>query len=460
MSTRDEARAHADAAVTSGRFIDLLAGLVCCRSESQEASQAPELAAYLNHHLIPLLTPLGFDCEVMDNPHGGPILLAERIEDADRPTVLSYGHGDVIRGQDDQWSQGMEPFTLTQRGDRLYGRGTADNKSQHLINILALKAVLETRGHLGFNMRLLIEMSEETGSPGLDAFCDAHRDRLAADVLIASDGPRLDRKVPTVFLGARGAMNFDLAVNLRDGAQHSGNWGGLLADPAQRLVHALATICDARGAIRIPDWRPTSLTEDIRALIRDLPASDGSGPAIDPDWGEPDLTPAERVLGWNSFAILAMHSGRPEAPVNAIAGSARATCQLRYVVGTDPAAILPALRAHLDAGGFADVVIEGADEPLWPATRSDPDHPWVRMVMASLASAGKPPHLVPNLGGSLPNHVFAKTLDLPTIWIPHSYRGCAQHAPDEHTRLSLCRNALELMTGLFWDIGATESPPT
>ncbi len=459
MNPRDTALARADALIADGTFTDWLAKLVACPTESQNPDRRAVLQQYIHDTLPPLLAPLGAQITRFDNPapEGGPFLLAERIENPDLPTVFSYGHGDVIRGQDDQWRDGLTPFSLTAEGDRLYGRGTADNKSQHLINLLALRSVLETRGCLGFNLKLLIEMSEETGSPGLDRFCADNRDRLAADVLIASDGPRLDAQVPTIFMGTRGAINFDLAIRLRDGAHHSGNWGGLLADPAQRLIHAIATICDARGAICIPEWRPDSLTPDIRALIRDLPASDGSGPAIDPDWGEPGLTPSERVLGWNSFAVLAMTSGNPGAPVNAISGEARATCQLRFVTGTDAAGILPALRRHLDAQGFTDILIEGADRVLFPATRLDPSHPWVQTVRRSIeTTAGAPAHVVPNLAGSLPNHVFSDILGLPTVWVPHSYRGCSQHAPDEHTLLSLCHDGLRVMTGLFWDIGATD----
>ena len=125
------------------------------------------------------------------------------------PTVLSYGHGDVIRAQTDQWRDGLHPFTLVEEGDRLYGRGTADNKGQHLINIAALEAVIAARGRLGFNCRMVIETGEETGSPGLHDFFAAQKDALSADVLIASDGPRLQPETPTMFMGSRGGVTFD-----------------------------------------------------------------------------------------------------------------------------------------------------------------------------------------------------------------------------------------------------------
>ena len=149
------------------------------------------------------------------------------------------------------------------------------------------------------------------------------------DVFIASDGPRVHPDHPTAALGCRGAVNFDLVCDLRHGAHHSGNWGGALADPAMILAQALATIVTPEGAITVPEWRP----DPPRPLIRDLLskiALDGGpeGPAVDAGWGEPGLTSAERVYAWNSFAVLALHAGQPEAPLNAIAPSARAHCQL------------------------------------------------------------------------------------------------------------------------------------
>jgi acetylornithine deacetylase/succinyl-diaminopimelate desuccinylase-like protein len=144
----------------------------------------------------------------------------------------------------------------------------------------------------------------------------------------------------------------------------------------------------------------------------------------------------------------------PAAPVNAISGMARATCQLRFVTGTDDADILPALRRHLDAEGFDRVRLEPEASGFFPATRSSPDDPWVARVASSLErTIGAAVHLAPNLGGSLPNHVFLETLGLPTIWIPHSYGGCNQHAPDEHMLIPVARQALGLMAGLYWDLG-------
>jgi acetylornithine deacetylase/succinyl-diaminopimelate desuccinylase-like protein len=454
--TREHAVAGAERAFDDGSFAALLARRVAIRSESQDPARADELRQYVEGELAASLATLGFSCRLLDNPveGAGPFLLATRAEAGASTTVLGYGHGDVIRGQDAQWTRGA-PWTLTQDGERWYGRGTADNKGQHTINEVALRAALHVRGRLGFNLKWLIETGEEVGSPGLRELCARERDALAADVLIASDGPRLAPARPTVFLGSRGAQNFDLTVDLRAGAHHSGNWGGLIANPGIVLAHALASITGPRGEIRVPEWRPDSLTPSVRRAIADLEVDGGSdGPVVDAQWGEPGLTPAERVFGWCSFEVLAFRTGNPDHPVNAIPGRASAHCQLRFVVGVDPADIVPALQRHLARAGFAQVRVTPAREGFFPATRLDPDHPWVRRVTRSLErTTGKRVAVLPNLGGSLPNDVFADILGLPTVWIPHSYAGCSQHAPDEHLLAPVAREALAMMAGLYWDLG-------
>ena len=455
--SRSVAIAAAEKYFDSGGFLADLARRVAIPTESQNPARGPELRAYLESEMSESLARIGATSRVFDNPRGsgGPFLVAELIEDPKRPTVLLYGHGDVIRGQENEWRTGLGPWTVRQEGERIYGRGTADNKGQHTINLAAIEAVLRTRGKLGFNLKVLIETEEETGSPGLKTFCEQNKTLLAADVLISSDGPRLSPGRPTVYLGTRGALNFTLSVDPGKGAHHSGNWGGLIANPGIILAHAIASITDARGSIRVPEWRPNTLTPAVRAALADLEIDAGpNGPRIDPDWGEPDLTPPERVFGWCSFEVLAFVTGNPERPVNAIPARASATCQLRYVVGVDANDILPALRRHLDRQGFANVKLEPARDAIFHATRLDPDSPWVKWTVSSIErTTGKKPAILPNLGGSLPNEVFAHTLGLPTVWIPHSYAACSQHAPNEHLLAPVAREALRIMAGVYWDLG-------
>lgn len=460
--SRDAAVARAHRHFDDGGFLADLRRRVAIPSTSQEPERAGALRSYLDDELVPFLAGLGFDCQVLPNPRGDgpPFLIAERLEDPSKLTILVYGHGDTVRGFDALWREGLAPWTLTVEGERWYGRGTADNKGQHSINIAAIAAVLAERGRLGFNVKLLIEMGEEFGSLGLRELCEQHRDGLLkADVLFASDGPRIAPDRPTLFLGARGGHMIDLIVDLREGSHHSGNWGGLIANAGIVLAQALASITDARGTIQIPEWRPP-LPQSVRRVLQGVEVDGGDdGPTIDHDWGEPDLTPAERVFGWNSFEILAFTTGTPDTPVNAIPGKARAHCQLRYVVGTDVNEIIPALRRHLDRHGFGQVEVRRGRGGFFNASRLDPDDPWVRWAVASIErTIGHAPTILPNLGGSLPNDIFVDVLGLKTIWIPHSYAGCSQHAPNEHLLAPIVREGLGLMAGLFWDLGAPGTP--
>ncbi|MDA2806884.1 M20 family metallopeptidase [Nocardiopsis suaedae] len=461
---RTTATAAARDYLDSGAFFAELSELVAYPTESRRPEGSVALKAYLRDALGPILEELGCTVTLAANPAdaGGPFLIATRVEDEERPTVVCYGHADVVDGQAGQWGDGRDPWTLTAVGDRWYGRGTADNKGQHLINLAALRAVLAVRGRLGFNLTMLFETGEEIGSPGLDAFVRAHRDELRADVLIASDGPRLTASTPTLFLGARGGATIELDADLRPADHHSGNWGGLLRNAATTLTGAIGTLVDGHGGITCPALLPERLPDPVRtALSRVHLTTSPDGGAIDTDWADPALTPAERLYGWNTVEVIALDAGDVDAPVNAIPGRARAVLQLRFVVGTDLDGMARSLRAHLDAQGYPMVGVRIPQ--AFPASRTDLDHPWVHWAAASLErSVGGPVTVLPNIGGSLPNHVFTDLLQVPTIWMPHSYPGCRQHAPDEHLLVTVARQGLEMAAGLFHDLGAAgegEAPP-
>ena len=456
--TRESAISRATRHFDEGEFIEDLARRVAIRTESQVPESRPELDRYVKDEIAPAFEQMGFSVEILPNPAGefGPILVAERIEDPRLPTVLSYGHGDVIRGLADQWREGLSPWVLEQDGERYYGRGTADNKGQHSINMAALRCVLEERGRLGFNAKFMLETGEEMSSPGLRAFCEQNREKLKADVLIASDGPRLAAHRPTLYLGSRGSLNMTFTVDLREGAHHSGNWGGLLANPGIVLAHALASIVTREGKVLVRELLPDRIPDSVRAALADCPPEPGEDePSIDAGWGEPGLSAAEKLYAWNTFEILAFRTGNPDNPVNAIPGRATATCQIRFVAGCDANTFIPILRKHLDANGFDIVKVEMARKTFMQATRLDPEHPWVRWASGSIErTLGIKPAVLPNIGGSLPNDCFAEVLGLPTLWVPHSYAGCSQHAPNEHVLAPIMREGLQMMTGLFWDVAA------
>ncbi len=458
--TRADAIARARGQLTSGAFLNELDRRVAYRTESQNPERGEELRAYLAEELAPAFGQLDFTSRIVESPSGkSPFLVAEHRESASAPTVLIYGHGDVVDGMVGEWRDARDPWSITAVGNRVYGRGTADNKGQHSINMAALRSVRDARGgRLGFNAKFIVEMGEEIGSPDLDRVCGQLRDELKADLFLASDGPRLAAERPTIFLGCRGGIRIHLDVTLREGGHHSGNWGGVLANPATILANAIATLVDGQGRLLLDELKPPRLSNQIRAVLAVVEVKPTEGePPLSENWGEDGLSPAERLYAWNTLEVLAMSSGNIEKPANAIPGRAQAVLQLRFVVGTRTDNIVEVIRAHLDRKDFTMVEVRTAQS--FVASRTDFDSPWIKWAADSIRrTTGKPPAVLPNFGGSLPNEVFCETLGLPTIWVPHSYPGCSQHAPDEHILLDVTEEALAIMAGLYWDLGELLRP--
>src|SRR6476620_10335974 len=455
MADRADAIARVREHLNSGAFLAELGRRVGYRTESQNPGSGAALRAYLVEDLQPAFSQLDFSTKLIESPTGrGPYLLADYREDASLPTVLTYGHGDVVDGMAGEWRDNIDPWQTTTKGERVYGRGTADNKGQHSINLSALRAVREARGgRLGFNVKFIVETGEEIGSPDLRQVCEQLRDELKADLFLASDGPRLAADRPTVFLGCRGGVRIHLDVNLREGSHHSGNWGGVLANPATILASAIATLVDGKGRLLLDQLKPPRISNQIRAALADVkiePMPDE--PALSENWGEEGLSAAERLYAWNTLEVLAMSSGNIDKPANAIPGHANAVLQLRFVVGTRYEQVIDAVREYLHANGFPRVEVSGHQR--FAASRTDIDSPWVNWTAESIRqTTGKAPAILPNFGGALPNEVFSEGLGLPTIWVPHSYPGCSQHAPNEHILMPVTEEALAIMAGLFWDLG-------
>ncbi|WP_447928986.1 M20 family metallopeptidase [Vreelandella sp. EE27] len=461
-STRQDAIKLALEELSNGNFYKTLARRVAMRTVSQNAECKKMLERYLDTEIEPFLSGLGFTCRVIDNPQEGmpPLLIGERIEDVSLSTLLLYGHGDVTDGQETQWSSDIDPWALTFIDGHIYGRGSADNKGQHSVNLTALEATLKAReGKLGYNVKILFEMSEEIGSPGLEETCRLYRDALKSDLFLASDGPRIRDDMPTLFLGSRGVLQFKLSLNTGNGGRHSGNWGGVITNPAVVLSNALATLVSQKGEVLANFMKAPAITDGVGKLIRHLPVGGGAlDPVINPCWGERALSGGERLYGANTLEILGLSAGRTDKPVGAIPELAEAVLQLRFVKGTDWKAIEARLRQHLDMHGFEEVALEMLGG--YAATRLDADHPWVGFVAKSAEQTlNEPIHILPNLGGTIPNHCFADVLTLPTVWLPHSYPSCNQHAPNEHLLETIVEQGLKMAVGVFWDLGEPEAQP-
>jgi len=390
----------------------------------------------------------GLDVQVLETPSApavygelgpGPALLRN-----ERPlSILFYGHYDVqSAGPVSAWVS--PPFAATLRAGRLYGRGASDNKGQFLSHILALAVLREVRAGapLPVTVKFLIEGDEESGSPGLESILQTERERLAADVVVISGGPKHASGAPILCFGVRGFLQVEFVARGAAWDNHSGIGGGALANPAWSLVSLLARLRDDRGELRIPGFR-TNVRVDAQddILLRALPFEGSAMAAVlglpqDAFADEHGVDFYRRTLLEPTFEICALTSGTGNGvAVNPIIPSeARATADIRLVADQDPDDIFRRLcETVATVGTGVEVVRRGSRRPF----RTSPAHPMSRLVIDAVTRAfGRRPLLYPSMGGSLPSAVFGEALEAPVIGLPYANPDHANHAPNENMTIS------------------------
>ncbi len=231
-------------------------------------------------HIAGILNEIGFAARILPTD-GWPMVFAERHDQPGAPTVLIYGHYDVQPPDPlDAWVS--PPFEPTIREGKLYARGVGDNKGQHLAQILGAASLIAVRGVLPCNVKVLLEGEEEIGSPQMPPFVAAHRDLLAADLAIISDGPVDVSGHSTLRFGVRGVLSFELRARGANTDLHSGNWGGVAPNPLWTLVHLLGTMKNDRGEITIDGFYDAvdAPTDVERNALAALPVDAAGDPAI------------------------------------------------------------------------------------------------------------------------------------------------------------------------------------
>jgi acetylornithine deacetylase/succinyl-diaminopimelate desuccinylase-like protein len=229
---------------------------------------------------------------------GQPAVLATRAARNGRPTVLLYAHHDVQPpGNDEDWDS--PPFEPTVRGDRLYGRGAADDKAGVLSHVAAIRALVETVGDdFDLGLAVFIEGEEEFGSRSFTNFLRQHASQLAADVIVVADSDNWDIDTPALTVGLRGNVTFRLTVRTLDHASHSGMYGGAVPDAMLAMIRLLATLHNDDGSVAVdglasreadtPDYSEEKLRAEAGLL--DGVSSIGSGPILGRIWSKPAIT--------------------------------------------------------------------------------------------------------------------------------------------------------------------------
>ena len=431
-------------------IIEDLRGLVAQPSVSAENIGMEECAELLAQ----MMRRAGIEARIYRTP-GFPIVHGEvRGEDA-RRTILVYGHYDV-QPVDPIGEWRFDPFAARVEGNRLYGRGAADNKGQFFTQVKAVEVLLATAGTCPVNVKFLFEGEEEVGSPNLARFVEDHRDLVAADTFFRSDGNKHESGLPLVKLGQKGMLYLELSTVAGSRDLHSSR-STVAVNPVWRLIDALTSMYDRQGwRVSIDGFydRVQPVTSKDREFISSIPFSQEK---VEADMGRkvrPGLDDGseyyEAFLLTPHLTVSGIHAGYGGSGVKTIVPrEASAKLDFRLVPQQDPESIERLVRRHLDALGLADINVKVLAK-IRPA-RTPSDHPYVGRVIDSLRSIyGSEPVVYPSSEGSGPAYIFREILSLPMVIVPCAQFDCNMHAPNENIEVDGMMRGIELFIDLMY----------
>lgn len=397
-------------------------------------SATGEGIAVVAEHIASVLASNGAVSRLVQTP-GSPLVVARWDGPAGSPHVVIYGHYDVQpAGDPDLWTS--PPFEPEVRGGRIYGRGTADNKGQHLAHVIAAELLIEVLGDVPCTLTFLLDGEEEVGSPNLDAALAGLTEVADADVVIVSDGPTGPAGGHEIIYGLRGVLPFDLLATGAARDLHSGHYGEIAPNPLWTLVHLLATMKDAEGRITIDGVM--DLVEPLGDAERSAMAAQECDPEVVRQLiGAPHLAPSpaatlgEREMALPTLTINGLHGGYGGPGIKTVLPhTAIAKCDLRLVAGQDGDVVWDLVQRHVERHAPG---VETASHGIMHPCRTPMDHPGAEPLRRAIESVtGRPPVDVPVAGGSLPLWVFTRSLGLPAFLVPFGNADQANHAPDEN----------------------------
>lgn len=436
-----------------------------------------------------MLRRRGIRTELWPTASGRPLVYGERFSPGATTTLLIYGHYDGVPAEGDTWhSDPYEPVLRAAlpagpRGDwstlpfpangqfaeswRLFGRSVADSKNAIVAMMAALDALDANGIPPGVHLKFLFDGEEELESPCLPAALETYRDRLQADLMISASGECHQSGRPTVQLGVRGILMFDLTVYTATTAMHSGHFGNFAPSAAFALAHLMASLKGPDGAVLVPGFydQVTPLSASERQAIAQVPPVEEQVcrqfGIYQPDGGGRTL---QELINLPTLNVRGMRSGFVgEEARNIIPHTAVADCDIRLVDAMDPDQTLATIRRHIEQQGWTVIDHEPGREELlehprlvrlrrragFPATRTPLDSPLaVHLIRAVERAVAEPLVVMPTEGGSLPMHLFAQA-GLPFVGLPTSNFDCNQHTDDENLQLKYLFEAVDIFAALM-----------
>ena len=439
------------------RFREELFSLIRIPSISSDSAHKADMTACAERWRELLLAAGADRAEVLPTS-ASPVVFAEKILDTSYPTVLVYGHYDVMPVEPlELWK--TSPFEPVIENDILYARGADDDKGQSFLQLKAFEYALK-EGLLRCNVKFIIEGGEEIGSPGVAEFCRENKELLRADVMLVSDTSMVGAEMPSITTGLRGLAYWQIEVTGPNHDLHSGIFGGAVANPVNVLCKLIAGMTDADGRITLPGFYDDveNVSPQERAMLVAVPYDEEKYKAnigVQALCGEKGYTTLERTAIRPTFDVCGIWGGYTgEGAKTVLPSKAFAKISCRLVPHQNHEKIAQMMIDHLRRIAPAGVQIEitsmhGGESYVCPI-----DLPAYKAAEKGYEEAfGKRP-LAVRRGGSIPIiAVFEKELGIKSILMGFGLESDATHSPNENMPLDIMRKGIKAIIGFYKHFG-------
>jgi acetylornithine deacetylase/succinyl-diaminopimelate desuccinylase-like protein len=392
---------------------------------------------------------------------GNPLVYAEWLGAPGKPTILFYGHYDVQPPDPlEEWKS--PPFEPEVRGDNIYARGSADDKGQVYIQIKAVEGLLKTTGRLPVNVKFLLEGEEETGGEHIEAYVKTRPPRLGADAAVVCDTEMFAPELPTICVGLRGMVYYELFVQGAAQDLHSGVYGGAAPNPILAIAEIVTALKNRDGHILIPGFydRVAPPSDKERDAWARLPFDEkeyttkemGARELV----GEPDVPLFERVWARPTLEVHGIRGGfTGEGAKTVIPARATAKISTRLVgdqrVDESIAQFKAAVAAATPRGVTAEVKVLHSGEP----SLTDPDNRFIHAAAEALKETFGKDTVYIRSGGSIPIvGVFDQYLGIPSVMMGFGLPDDNLHAPNEKFYLPNFYRGIETVARYLEILGA------
>lgn len=372
-------------------------------------------------------------------PSGRPSVYAESLTSPDKPTVLLYAHHDVQPPMREAlWN--TSPFEACLKEDRLYGRGTADDKAGIVTHLASLEQVRAWKKNDGPNLKFLIEGEEESGSAGFESILKRNADLLKCDAVIVADLGNFAKGTPSITTTLRGMSAVNVEIKATKAPLHSGSWSGPIPDPGQVLCRMVASMTDGKGKILIPNFED-SLVPPTKAELESYNSLGMTEKIFRNDGGILDrvqlMVPENEILLslWRrpSIVVTAMEVGNRVNAGNVLQNSAYARIGIRLAPGMDAniatQQLVEFLQAQVPYGLECSITTEDGANPFV----TDVSHPFFKKMSDSMASAYGTETKFIGCGASIPGAEFFRNTfgDIPILLTGLEDPECNAHGENE-----------------------------